>query len=127
MRSTCPTPPARSPSRRPPAMPAPPSCSTAPRPPPAPPRPRQRDRSATQITAVTPAHAAGAVDVAVTTPGGSATLAGAFTFEVPARPDPTLDPEVVGLLTAQADMATRFARNQTRNFLRRLEQLHREG
>src|SRR5690606_8761304 len=46
--------------------------------------------SATQITAVTPAHAAGAVDVAVTTPGGSATLAGAFTFEVPASSDATL-------------------------------------
>src|SRR5690606_38361242 len=39
--------------------------------------------SATQITAVTPAHAAGAVEVAVTTPGGSATLAGAFSFEAP--------------------------------------------
>src|SRR5690606_4395440 len=34
--------------------------------------------------------AAGAVDVAVTTPGGSATLAGAFTFEVPASSDATL-------------------------------------
>lgn len=39
--------------------------------------------SATQITATTPAHAAGAVDVAVTTPGGTATAAGAFTYLVP--------------------------------------------
>src|SRR5690606_21892645 len=39
--------------------------------------------SATQITAITPAHAAGAVDVAVTTPGGTTTLAGAFTYAAP--------------------------------------------
>jgi hypothetical protein len=36
--------------------------------------------SATQITAVTPAHAAGAVDVVVTTPGGSATASNGFTY-----------------------------------------------
>lgn len=36
--------------------------------------------SATQITAVTPAHAGGAVDVEVTTPGGTATLADGFTY-----------------------------------------------
>ena len=36
--------------------------------------------SATQATALTPAHAAGAVDVSVTTPGGTATLPGAFTY-----------------------------------------------
>jgi hypothetical protein len=39
--------------------------------------------SATQITATTPAHAAGAVDVAVTAPGGTATATGAFTYLVP--------------------------------------------
>ncbi|WP_274426302.1 beta strand repeat-containing protein [Chelativorans sp. YIM 93263] len=43
--------------------------------------------SATQITATTPARAAGAADVVVTTPGGSATATGGFTYEVPA---PTL-------------------------------------
>ena len=36
--------------------------------------------SATQVTATTPAHAAGAVNVAVTTPGGTATRTGGFTF-----------------------------------------------
>ena len=39
--------------------------------------------SATQITCTSPAHAAGAVDVVVTTLGGSATSAGGFTY-VPA-------------------------------------------
>lgn len=36
--------------------------------------------SATQITAVTPAHAVGVVDVVVTTPGGIATAVGGFTY-----------------------------------------------
>ncbi|OGT49079.1 MAG: hypothetical protein A3E82_01530, partial [Gammaproteobacteria bacterium RIFCSPHIGHO2_12_FULL_38_11] len=36
--------------------------------------------SATQITATTPAHAAGAVDVAVTTAGGTATSSGGYTY-----------------------------------------------
>ena len=36
----------------------------------------------TQIICTAPAHAAGAVDVTVTTPGGSATLAGGFTYAV---------------------------------------------
>jgi uncharacterized protein YhjY with autotransporter beta-barrel domain len=43
------------------------------------------------------------------------------------RPDPSLDPEVIGLLDAQADTATRFAQNQITNFHRRLEQLHNAG
>lgn len=47
--------------------------------------------SATQITASTPAHSAGAVDVAVTTAVGTTTLAGGFTFTAPA-PWPTPDP-----------------------------------
>ena len=36
--------------------------------------------SATSITATTPAHAAGAVDVAVATAGGTATLTGSYTY-----------------------------------------------
>ena len=36
--------------------------------------------SATQATALTPAHAAGGVDVSVTTPGGTSSLPGAFTY-----------------------------------------------
>jgi Bacterial Ig-like domain (group 3)/Autotransporter beta-domain/IPT/TIG domain len=39
--------------------------------------------SATQITATTPAHAAGAVDVVVTTPGGNATSTGGYTYAAP--------------------------------------------
>ena len=42
--------------------------------------------SATSLTAVTPAHALGAVDVVVTTPYGSATLTNAFTYENPMPP-----------------------------------------
>jgi len=39
--------------------------------------------SPTSLTAVTPAHGAGAADVVVTTPAGSATLSSGFTYEVP--------------------------------------------
>lgn len=39
--------------------------------------------SATTITAVTPAHAMGAVDVSVTTPAGAVTKTGAFTYTMP--------------------------------------------
>jgi len=39
--------------------------------------------STTSITASTPAKTAGAVDVAVTTPGGTATSSGGFTFSAP--------------------------------------------
>jgi len=46
--------------------------------------------SATQITAVTPAKSAGAVNVVVTIPDGTATGAGAYTYAAPA-PAPTPD------------------------------------
>ncbi len=39
--------------------------------------------SATSITATTPAHAAGAVNVAVTTPGGTATATNGYTYQAP--------------------------------------------
>jgi hypothetical protein len=42
--------------------------------------------SATQITCTTPAHAAGAVDVVITTPSGTVTATGAFTY----FPTPTI-------------------------------------
>src|SRR5690606_33649909 len=68
--------------------------------------------SATQITAITPAHAAGAVDVAVTTPGGTATLAAAFTYAAPVSTDAsragvavstgTLDPAFATGITSYA-------------------------
>ncbi len=47
--------------------------------------------SATSISATAPAHAAGAVGVTVTNPDGqAATLAGAFTYQAPPPPGPTL-------------------------------------
>ena len=49
------------------------------------------------------------------------------TLNVIARPNPSLDPEVIGLLTAQTETAKRFAKTQVDNFNRRLEQLHDEG
>ena len=52
---------------------------------------------------------------------------GTITFVVTARPDPSKDPEVIGLLNAQVDSARRFARSQIDNFNHRLEQLHDEG
>jgi hypothetical protein len=44
--------------------------------------------TSTQIVATTPAGAAGAVSVAVTTGGGTATSAAAFTYASPSPPDP---------------------------------------
>lgn len=73
---------------------------------------------------------------------GSPTAAGAFAFTVTAtdalgftgtrdytvqitqRPDPTRDPEVRGLLSAQADAARRFASSQIENFQQRMQRLH---
>ena len=81
--------------------------------------------SDSSITATTPAHAAGAVAVAVIAPGGNATLPGAFTYS--ARPDPSRDPEVIGMLEAQYQSTQRFAKTQITNFRDRLEQLHNNG
>ncbi|WEK58923.1 MAG: Ig-like domain-containing protein [Candidatus Brevundimonas phytovorans] len=57
--------------------------------------------------------------------GGAAT--GVLAITVEARPDPSLDPDVRGLVSAQADTARRFARSQADNFHRRLEQVRRGG
>jgi hypothetical protein len=46
--------------------------------------------SATQITAVSPAGSAGAVNLSVTTSGGTATSNGAFTYATPQQPAPTI-------------------------------------
>ena len=43
------------------------------------------------------------------------------------RPDPSLDPEVIGLINAQTETVRRFATTQLSNFSRRLEDLRREG
>jgi hypothetical protein len=47
--------------------------------------------SGTSITATTPAHAAGAVNVVITTPNGTATGTSAYTYVAPA-PDPVPEP-----------------------------------
>ncbi|MBB3464221.1 autotransporter domain-containing protein [Rhizobium sp. BK377] len=71
---------------------------------------------------------AGPAQVGFTLSNASGTSAQAtITFAVAARPDPTVDPDVIGLLNAQADAARNFAQYQTRNFNNRLEQLHDEG
>jgi uncharacterized protein with beta-barrel porin domain len=49
------------------------------------------------------------------------------TITVVARPDPSLDGEVIGLVRAQNEFAKRYANTQITNFNRRLEQLHNEG
>jgi hypothetical protein len=50
--------------------------------------------SSTQVTAVTPAHAAGTVDVVVTTSGGNSTSTGGFTFVAPAPTITTVAPSL---------------------------------
>jgi large repetitive protein len=63
------------------------------------------------------------------------TLSNAFATSAPgrinvivkARPDPSQDPEVKGLVAAQDAAAIRFAEAQISNFNRRLEQLHNGG
>jgi uncharacterized protein YhjY with autotransporter beta-barrel domain len=49
------------------------------------------------------------------------------TITVTARPDPSADPEVRGLESAQTGTVRRFAQTQIANFNRRLEQLHGDG
>nr|WP_228489028.1 IPT/TIG domain-containing protein [Raineyella fluvialis] len=56
--------------------------------------------SATSLTVVAPAHAAGVVDVVVQTPGGQATKTGSFTYKVPPVPAPV----VSGLSPAEGDV-----------------------
>ena len=50
-----------------------------------------------------------------------------YTLTVVNRPDPSKDPEVRGLLEAQADATRRFATTQINNFQQRLERLHGAG
>jgi outer membrane autotransporter protein len=49
---------------------------------------------------------------------------GTVTIAVTARPDPSKDPEVIGVLGAQADATREFAQGQIENFQSRLESLH---
>ncbi|NKZ40112.1 autotransporter domain-containing protein [Oleiagrimonas citrea] len=70
----------------------------------------------------------GTVKVVYTLKNAYATSANAtVTIHVTARPDPSKDAEVRGLLNAQTDSTRRFARGQLDNFESRLEALHGEG
>ena len=69
--------------------------------------------SATQITAITPAHAAGAVDVKVITSSDTATLTGGFTYEaalqITAQPSSkTVETGQTATFTVAADGATSY-------------------
>ena len=52
---------------------------------------------------------------------------GTVIITVEARPDPSQDPDVRGLITAQTDAALRLAETQISNFGQRLEALHGDG
>ena len=68
---------------------------------------------------------AGLAQISYTLTNAYATSApGVLSVSVAARPDPSKDPEVVGVLSAQADATRRLAMGQISNFQRRLEQLH---
>ncbi|RYY25598.1 MAG: autotransporter domain-containing protein, partial [Sphingomonadales bacterium] len=78
---------------------------------------------------VTPnARFSGNVTVGYTLTNAYGTSAPAIvTVAVTARPNPTADPNVVGVSDAQAETTRRFARSQVSNFMRRTEQLHGGG
>lgn len=78
-----------------------------------------------QLAYASTPNAASTVVIRYTLSNASGTSApGTVTFTVIARPDPSRDPEVIGLLNAQAQSAQRFAKAQITNFRDRLEQLH---
>ncbi len=55
---------------------------------------------------------------------GGTSAAATVTISIVGRPDPTQDTAVMGLLSAQADTALRFASAQIANFQHRMESLH---
>ena len=57
--------------------------------------------------------------------GTTSSAPAVVTVTVVARDDPARDPNVVGLINAQAQTARRFSRAQIFNFQRRMESLHR--
>lgn len=58
---------------------------------------------------------------------GGTSNAATVSVTVEGRPDPSDDPNVVGLISAQVDAARRFSRAQISNFQGRLESLHRQS
>ncbi|ORM60948.1 hypothetical protein HA45_21355 [Pantoea rodasii] len=61
----------------------------------------------------------------VLTSAGGSTSPALITLTITARPDPSKDADVIGMVSAQYQAAQNFARAQLRNFSNRLEQLHR--
>ncbi|CAD6556740.1 hypothetical protein LMG27952_06182 [Paraburkholderia hiiakae] len=71
---------------------------------------------------------AGTATITYTLSNAIATSApGIVLVTVAARPDPSTDPDVVGLINAQVEAARRFANAQIANYSRRLERLHGTG
>lgn len=88
----------------------------------------ERDGSAYRLEFASSPTYAGQSNVRFTVSNSAGPSApGTITFRVHARPDPSLDPEVIGLIGAQTETARRFANVQITNFSQRLEQLHNEG
>ncbi len=64
-----------------------------------------------------------AITVTDSTTGTAATGTISYALQITARPDPALDPEVRGLVQAQAQSSRRLANSQVNNFMRRLESM----
>src|SRR3546814_15303589 len=89
-------------------------------------RPPTSTRTDTLFPYTTLFRSAGTATGRYTLSNAGATSAPAtVTTEIAARPDPTRDAEVVGLLRAQVERARRLAEGQTGYFQSRLERLHR--
>jgi IPT/TIG domain len=69
--------------------------------------------NSTTVTAVTPAHAVGAVDVVLTTPGGSATLSGGYTYLVTAIGQPSGGGTIACLGGGTQDLIAATANNSS--------------
>ncbi|WP_211453034.1 putative Ig domain-containing protein [Collimonas antrihumi] len=81
-----------------------------------------------QMTFTAASTFAGPAVISYTLSNAFATSApGSVNVSVTPRRDMSADPEVIGLLAAQADSTRRFASAQTANFTRRLESLHGDG
>lgn len=75
------------------------------------------------ITAAPKASGTATLRFTLTNAAGTSAPA-TLTLQINTRPDPSRDPEVIGVLSAQAQSAQQFARAQVSNFTDRLEQLH---
>lgn len=80
------------------------------------------------LTFTSAASFSGTAQLSYTLSNAYATSApGSISVLVAARPDPSKDTEVLGILNAQADSARRLAQGQISNFQQRLESLHNGG